>query len=295
MRDFFVKTSFDENLPMTDELKAHIECIKKNVQLKQCCVGGYLSVSDKTTQKRHQILCDVIDLMSTTNMGRKILAMTPETVQIYALSKRSKKDGDNFGESYSVDQCIVLHPNQLHVDMRGECINCLAHEMIHIVHYNLKKQLLKTSYNNLNPYDEFCLNFFDEVSAYICGEKTASEYMNTSNKPISINDVMTSRMYWHWHYSDILCQLTDYRRPLRQAKAIHTPSYYKLWRAYFNMHPELKWPELVQYIQMGGRKMMRAIRFDMIQHKIEPNGKKLVDRYYPLLRHLRVQMSRCKE
>lgn len=296
MKDFIVKVQSEQTFyPMTDELMGHINLIKTNVQPAQRGVRGYLSVSDKTSMKRRYILCDIIDAMAMTNTGRKILTMLPQGVQIYALSKRNKEDGDNFGESYTAEQCIVLNPNQLSVDMKVECIDTLAHEMTHIIHYNLKRRILKTSYDNLNPYDEFCLSFFDEISAHICGEKTALEYINRSDKNISIEDIMTSKMYWHWHYGDMLHQLTDYQRPLKQAKSVHTPSYYKLWRAYFDMHPELKWPDLVRCVQRGGAKMMRIIHSDMVQHKIEPHGKQLVDRYYPLLRHLRVQMSRLKE
>ena len=291
MKSFIVKQIADDTFfPMTDTLAEHIECIKRNIQPKQCCIGGYLAVSEKTSQKRHQILCDMIDCIASTNTGRKILTMTSETVQIYALSKRSKEDGDNFGESYGPEQCMVISPKLLCVEMYEECVDTLAHEMTHLIHDNLKRRVLKTSYNSLNPYDEFCLNFFDEVSAHICGARVASEYIHKPHKTISVADIMTSKMYWHWLYGDILWQLTDYRRPFRQTKASHTPSYYKLWRAYFEMHPELKWPELVRHVQLGARKMMKAIRYDMLSHDIEPNGKKLVDRYYPLLRHLRKQM-----
>ena len=296
MKNFIVKMHEESCFyPITDELMEHIECIKKNVQPAKCCIGGYLPISDKTTFKRRKILCDVIDAMAMTNTGRQILTMIPQEIQIYALSKRNKEEGDNFGESYALEQCIVLNPNQLYVDMKVECVDTLAHEMAHIIHYNLKRKVLKSSYGKLNPYDEFCLSFFDEISAHICGEKTALEYIGQPNKPISIADIVTSKMYWHWHYGDMLHQLTDYQRPLRQAKNVHTPSYYKLWRAYFEMHPELKWPGLVRYIQRGGATMMRIIHSDMVRHKIEPHGKKLVDRYYPLLRHLRVHMSRLKE
>ena len=296
MKSFIVKElAEDVFIPMTVELQDHINRIKRNVQLSRRCIGGYRPVSDKTSLKRRQILCNMIDWMASTNTGRKILTMLPDTVHIYALSKCNKKDGNNFGESYGPEYCIILNPNLLYADMRGECVDTLAHEMVHLINYNLKRSVLKTTYNNLNPYDEFCLSFFDEISAHICGAKVVRECIHKPNKSISVADIMTSKMYWHWHYDDILWQLTDYRRPLRQIQTVHTPSYYKLWQAYFDMHPELKWPELVHYVQLGARKFMHPIKKDMQTHHIEPRGQKLVDRYYPLLRRLRVQMSRGKE
>lgn len=294
MKSFIVKQSDNTFFPLSDELKSHVEQIKKNVQPKHCYIKGYSAVSEQTSLKRRQFLCQMIDFMVMTNTGRRILTMTSQSVQIFALSKRSKEEGDNFGESYCPEQCVILSPKLLCADMSGECIDTLAHEMTHLIHHNLKCKILKTTYNNLNPYDEFCLSFFDEISSHICGVKTALEYLNRPDKQISISDIMTSKMYWNWHYGDVLWQLTSYRRPLRQTQANHTPSYYKLWRAYFEMHPELKWPELVRYIQQGGKKMMRIIHSDMVRHKIEPKGKVLVDRYYPLLRHLRSQMIHCK-
>ena len=295
MKSFIVKElSKDVFIPMTVELQDHINRIKQNVQPDSCCISGYRPVSDKTTLKRRQILCNMIDWMASTSVGRQILTMTPQTIQIFSLSKRDKRDGDNFAESYGPEHCIIINPNQLHEDMRGECVNSLVHEMTHIINYNLKRHVLKTTYNNLNPYDEFCLSFFDEVSAHIKAAQVTQACIQKPHK-ISVDDIMTSKMYWHWHYGDILVQLTDYRRPMRQAKTTHTPSYYKLWRAYFDLHPELKWPKLVHYVHLGAKKMMTAIRTDMLTHQIEPNGKQLVDRYYPLLRHLRVQMSRGKE
>ncbi len=285
----------DNLFSMTPEFQKHIEIIKKNIQPSRSCIVGYLPVSDKTAEKRRQILCNMIDWMANTKTGRQILTMTASDVKIFSLSKINKKNGCNFGESYGMERCLVLSPQQLHLDLYYECLNSLAHELTHLINYDLKRYILKTAHNKLNPYDELCLSFFDEVSAVICGDKVVNETLNQPQQPICLTDIIANKMYWHWHYCNALWQLTDYRRPIRQAKTIHTPSYYKLWRAYFSTYPELQYPELVRYIHQGAGKLMRPIFEDMKRHGIEPHGKKLVDRYYPLVRHLRSQMSRDKE
>ncbi|MBR5130341.1 MAG: hypothetical protein IKV03_03870 [Alphaproteobacteria bacterium] len=296
MRDFIVKEHGEDIFyPMTVELAEHIDAIKQNVQPDGVHVRGYLSVSEKTMLKRRRQLCDMIDWLASTNTGRKILAMTSDDVQIFALSRHDKSSGGQFGEACPLDRWIILNPKQLYPEMRGECVDTLAHEMIHMINFNLKRHVLKTTYNNLNPYDEFCLHFYDEVSASIYSSKVFRECINQLDRKISVDDIMSYQYYWDQGYNHLLYLLSDYRRPLRQAKTSHTPSYYKLWRAYFNMYPELKWPELVRYIQFGAKRIMNVIHKDMKSHGIEPRGKKLIERYYPLVRHLRIQMSGTKE
>lgn len=287
MYSYIAKEYPDTFFPMTNELTKHIFHLSENLQIENYDIPDeYIPLSKPQAHRAKIHLKKLLHILSQTNTGRMILSATsPNTHIMFAYSQKNEQF---LGEAFCNENLIVLNTkdkNDIPI-----ILSTLAHELTHLIHESLQNNILQKKANTLNLYDQFCLRFLDEAGADIFAYKVRREYLKKTFQPISVKYTMRDKMYWYNHYSDLLWDLSDYSKPSQQLTNKHSDEYYKILNAYYEIHPELNWPDLHRHLAVGYHKLIRPIKSDLKKRQQEPTGEKLVNRYYPLVRRLRVNM-----
>lgn len=287
MYSYIAKEYPDTFFPMSNELIKHIFCLSKNLQTENHDIPDeYIPLSKLEVYRAKIHLKKLLHILSQTNTGRTILSAT--SLNTHIMFACSQKNEQFLGEAFYNENLIIL--NTKGKDDIPDVLSTLAHELTHLIHEALQNNILKKNDNTLNLYDQFCLRFLDEAGADIFADKVRREYLKKPFQPISIKYTMRDKMYWYNHYSDLLWTLSDYSKPSQHLTTKHSETYYKILNAYYDLHPELNWPDLHRHLAVGYHQLIRPIKSDLKKQQQEPTGEKLVNRYYPLVRRLRVNM-----
>ncbi|MBR3913318.1 MAG: hypothetical protein IKJ28_03705 [Alphaproteobacteria bacterium] len=283
MYSYIAKEYPNTFFPMTNELTKHICHLSENLKTENL-PDEYVPIPKSQIQKTKIYLKKLLHALSKTNTGRIVLSATPADTYIAVVD--SKKNEPLLGEAYLDEKLIVL--NAQNKDNIPLILSTLTHELTHLIHNTIYQNITQTE--KLNLYDEFCLKFLDETGANIFANKVYREHLNDPSYPISVKYTMRDKMYWYHHYSDLLWELSDYSKPSHHLTTKHSESYYKILNAYYDLHPELNWSDLHRHLAVGYRKLIRPIKSDLKKKPQEPCGKELVNRYYPIVRRLRINM-----
>lgn len=266
----------EENfIAQSNELRAHVEILKQNVQ--SCSIAGFEDTTPAQNKKRFRALCEALDNLYRTNIGRQILIQLTQNATLVSLKARS--DGPlagTHGISWGNLELANIAPDTLFKRPYWETMEAVAHELMHIAHYCLEQDTLAEfrhagGSEDLNAYDLFSLRFLNEAGAYITGQRVAYCFMpdiyetlqKNKKMPLSLAPLMRDEIYWRENYLQVLERVSQAADKEQALKPCHTKAFYKVQSAYFGLHPELKNAHLTRHIHKGFKMLSNVVLEDM--------------------------------
>ena len=258
-----------------EELQAHVEILKQNVQ--SCSIPGFETATPAQNKKRFRALCETLDNLYLTNIGRQILMQLTQNVKLVSLKARSDSSFEGVhGISWGCLELANIAPGTLFKRPYWETMEAVAHELMHIAHYCMEQDALAEfrhagGSEDLNAHDLFSLRFLNEAGAYITGQRVAYCFMpdiretlqKSKKMPLSLAPLMRDEIYWRENYSDVLERVSQSADKEQALKPCHTKAFYKVQSAYFDLHPELKNAHLTRHIHKGFKMLSDVVLEDM--------------------------------
>lgn len=301
------------------ELKAHVEILKQNAQ--SCLIAGFEKATPAQNKKRYRALCEALDNLYRTNIGRQILMQLTRNVTLVSL--KAAPDGPFAGVhgiSWGYLELADIAPDTLLKRPYYETMEAVAHELMHIAHYYLEQDVLAEirqangydltdepqqadEAHHLNAYDLFTLRFLNEAGAYLTGQRVAYCFMpdifeklqKTKKMSFSLNPLLRDDIYWRENYQGTLERISQSADPCRELKTSHTKVFYKIQSAYFELHPELKNAHLTRHIHKGFKMLSDVVLEDRRAHEKEKlTPKQFIGVYSPIVPYLAATAQKLK-
>lgn len=274
MSDKFVRDFFKSRMGEV-EFREHLARLKRRIQ-------ADVFTAAKTCRQHKRLkgtLSDLIEKMTTIPAGRRLLERLPQTTAILSVPHLNG-DESTLGECIASMEVVNVFPETLLSNELGEAdkMEVLGHECFHVVHHKMQKALALQAngmFGDLNAYDIFFLDLLDEAGAFLGGEEIGMQ-AGGALAPENIADFFFKQTshYLENYFTHVLkglrqAGMKDIKEVQTYFATVHSPLYYQIQRAYFELHPALADANLLSRahhsFKQGGRMVTELLKVSSVE------------------------------